>query len=264
MKKNQLLLLTALVGGAAAFALRTLQLRTGFEADTGLPLPGNPYALGLPLLLAGLAALILLLARQLPEDRDAASLAFPAAFPAPGAGGATLLVMGAFLLAASGAYSLYSGALLAPARSELALGALAMLSAGCLLPVIAACRRQTAVNGNLLLAPVAFLVVRLVLQSRKDSINPTLEAYYPELLALVFLILGFYYLAAFAFGGGRTRRFAACAALSVVLCAAALAGRPDWSALGLYGGGIFLQLGFLLLRLDGLAASGDAPDSSPS
>ena len=45
MKKYICFPLLALVGGGAAFILRLLQRRTGFEADTGLPIPGNPYAL---------------------------------------------------------------------------------------------------------------------------------------------------------------------------------------------------------------------------
>lgn len=271
MKKGKFLPLTALAGGFAAFLLRTLQNRTGFEPDTGLPIPGNPYALGLIVLLAVLTVVFVLLARRLPEETAAAPQSFPAAFSAAafsaaGAGAPALLVAGAFLLAGSGAYSLYSGALVTLSRSELVLGGLAILAAGCLLPVIAACRRQTAFNGNLLLAPVGFFVVRLVIQSRKDSINPTLEAYYPALLALVFLILTFYQLSSFAFGGGKTRRFAVCAAVGVVFCAAALADRPDFAALGLYGAGLLLQLGFLLLRLDAPAALAEttAPDSPTS
>ena len=41
MKKSMLWPLIALVGGGAAFVLRLLQRSTGFEADTGLPIPGN-------------------------------------------------------------------------------------------------------------------------------------------------------------------------------------------------------------------------------
>lgn len=60
-----------------------------------------------------------------------------------------------------------------------------------------------AVSGNVLLAPVGILVVRLVAAYRQDSVNPTLAAYYIELLALVFLTLAFYRLSSFAFRPGR-------------------------------------------------------------
>ena len=52
MKKQSLLPLLALVSGAAAFVLRLLQNRTGFEAATGLPVPGNVPGLVLVALLA--------------------------------------------------------------------------------------------------------------------------------------------------------------------------------------------------------------------
>ena len=45
MKKYLFWPLMAVIGGAGAFVLRLLQRSTGFEADTGLPIPGNLYAL---------------------------------------------------------------------------------------------------------------------------------------------------------------------------------------------------------------------------
>ena len=73
MKKYQAVSLTALAGGAAAFVLRLAQNRTGFEADTGLPVAGNPFALLLPVFLAALALEIYLLTRRLPGEKDAPS-----------------------------------------------------------------------------------------------------------------------------------------------------------------------------------------------
>ena len=60
MKKQSFLPLLALVGGVAAFVLRLLQNRTGFEAATGLPVPGNVPGLVLVALLAVLALMFLL------------------------------------------------------------------------------------------------------------------------------------------------------------------------------------------------------------
>ena len=67
MKKQSFLPLLALVGGVAAFVLRLLQNRTGFEAATGLPIPGNAPGLALVALLAVLALAFLLLVRRLPR-----------------------------------------------------------------------------------------------------------------------------------------------------------------------------------------------------
>ena len=46
----------ALLGGCCAFCLRQLQQVSGFEADTGLAVPGSPWGILLPAFLAaGLA-----------------------------------------------------------------------------------------------------------------------------------------------------------------------------------------------------------------
>ena len=51
----------ALGGGCTAFILRLLQWRTGFEPDTGLPVPGTPFGvLTAALVLLAMVACILL------------------------------------------------------------------------------------------------------------------------------------------------------------------------------------------------------------
>lgn len=266
MKKNFVFPMMALFGSCAAFALRLLQNRTGFEVSTGLPIPGDPCAVGLLLLLVALTLGYLLGTRLLPEEPEKAP--FSSAFSTSGAGIPALLVTGAFLMIASGGAALYSGLRsggdlsMNPGVSAgllLALGALTAVSGGCLLAVISTCRRhsrqeRTPENGNLLLLPVGYFVLRLVLTFRADSINPSLMDYYPELLALVFLTVSFYNLAAFAFGAGRNRRFALWSALSMTFCAVTLADDHDLSLQLLYAACFLLQVGFLLLRLDGLSA----------
>ena len=51
MKKYNALPLAAVAGGAVAFVLRLLQNRTGFEAETGLAIPGNLFGIVLVVLL---------------------------------------------------------------------------------------------------------------------------------------------------------------------------------------------------------------------
>ena len=98
-------------------------------------------------------------------------------------------------------------------------------------------------------------MVRLVTAYRTESINPVLEAYYIDLLALVFLTLAFYLLSSFAFHVGQTRRFLLYAIPAVALCLTALAdSRPLYDTLFFAGGGL-TALGFLLLRLNALAVS---------
>lgn len=259
MKKYFLFPALALAGGAAAFALRRLQIATGFESATGLPAAGCPYAAALPILLCVLAAVFWLMDRRLPGEKGGDSpLEFAACFASSGAGIPTLMVMGLFLWLASGAYGVYTGVVLGPSVLNLVLGILTILSAAALFPVVSACRKRgsetgSGVNENLLLVPVVCLVVRLVLTYRADSVNPTLAAYYVELLALVFLVLCLYRVSAFAFRCGRTRRFAFCAQMAVVFCMATMADLHGAAARLLYAGGALLVLAFLLLRLETVA-----------
>ena len=90
--------------------------------------------------------------------------------------------------------------------------------------------------------------MRLVLTYRAVSTDPSLVNYYPELLAVVFLTLGFYRLSSFAFRSGRTRRFALYAVLAIAFCLATLADLPDTARLLFYLGGALTLFGFLLQR----------------
>lgn len=289
MKKQLTIPLLAVLGGAAALALRFWQNQTGFEPDSGLPVPGTPAGPALLALLLILAAVFGLLVLRLPKEADPGP-SLPGDFPLRSSSLAALLTGGAMLIAVSGLADLYEGISggnllwqlrsaaesyeLVPAASGLAprvqllLGGLALLSAAAMLAAVAACRRGSVsqTERSLLLIPPVGLVVRLVVTYRLDSVNPALSAYYVELLALVFLTLAFYRLSSFAFQAGRTRRFALYAAPAVVLSMAALAdGGPHLSSLLLYAGGALFLLGFLVLRLTGpaglTAESTQAPDS---
>ena len=102
MKKYVLWPLLAAIGGVGAFLLRLLQRSTGFEVDTGLPIPGNLYAILLVAWFVVLAAVCLLAARPLlPADREDPPL-FPTGFSVASPGLLTPAVMGLFLLTASG------------------------------------------------------------------------------------------------------------------------------------------------------------------
>ena len=273
MKKSMLWPLIALVGGGAAFVLRLLQRSTGFEADTGLPIPGNLPAVLLVVWFVVLAAGCLLAARKLlPSDRESPAR-FPSDFATASAGLLTPAVMGIFLLAASGVVELASGVMPGPLaisadgltaplesgfftqRESLLAGVLSLLSAASLFPAIPACRSR---EGDAPAKPVCCLVVRLVLTYRAMSVNPSLADYYPELLAVVFLTLAFYRLSSFAFQAGRTRRFALYGVLAIAFCLAALADRPDLGRLLFCLGGALTVFGFLLLRTSALAAPQDS------
>ena len=272
MKKETLFPLAATAGGIVAFLLRFLQNRTGFEATTGLPIPGNIPGILLVLFLILMAAGLFVLSRKLPalEMED-----FPVLFTSDNKSALFLPVIGILLIALSGLADLYEyltrnnllvqlksaadpyGAVVensvkcfTPA-SQLILGAVSILAAGALFFTIADCRKQDGskpFNGVYLLVPPVALVVRLVFTYRLESINPSLEAYYTELLALVFLTLAFYMLSSFAFNAGNFRRFALFVGLSLVFVLPSLAdGGPHLSSLLLYAGSAATLMGFLML-----------------
>ena len=264
MKKYQLWLWLPLAGGCGAFLLRWTQLRNGFEADTGLPIPGDPWGLALPALLLVLAVLFLGLSRGVPGGVTAeASLGH--AFPVeksilPMLAGLLWLLSGAFQLMAARspdeAASFDSAFAASLARGNMIAGALTVLSAVCIFSTLTPSAkegRRAEPNAVLLLAAVAVLVVRLVLQYRSLSMDPSLQAYYLPLVALTVLCLGLYFAAAFAFSAGRNRRFLPAAAWGAVLCLGAAADGDLSSTLFYLGGALWL---LELLRLRTKALSG--------
>lgn len=277
MKKYASLPAAALAGGVLCFCLRLVQNRTGFEPDTGLPVAGNPAAVALPAALAAAAVVILALASRLPAEKEDTKLPFTGYFFAKGSLPPTLLVSAVFLWVLSGgaevlsflsrssggsAQLLTGSGVLSFSRLPLFLGLLTVLSAASLFPLAVVCRQRgegapSAFNGNLLLVPVACLVIRLVLVYREDSVNPALGAYYVNILALAFLVLSLYRASSFAFHCGRTRRFAVYAACALTLCAACLADCRTVGGALFYLGGVLLMLALLLMRLE--AASQPLP-----
>lgn len=284
MKKPLLLPFIALVGGAAAAVLRLLQNTTGFEEGTGLPIPGNLPATALVILLVLLAAVLILLVRRLPEK---AAPAFPADFTARDPRLLFVPMAGLFLMGISGVLDLVAGLGLTEtliqsavsaadpsgmtsvvaisssdgysSQAHLILGVLDLLAAAGLFFAVRACgtkhrHSRLRFNGTWLLAPVLAMAVWLVLAYRVDSVNPALEAYYVELLALVFLNLAFYRFSSFSFDAGRTRRFALYACCAVVLCLAAFCDSSSLSARLLEIGAGLCVLGFLLLHLTAASA----------
>ncbi|MCI8328935.1 MAG: hypothetical protein HFG02_04815 [Oscillibacter sp.] len=276
MNKQYALPLTAVLGGAAAWVLRLLQNRTGFEPDTGLPVPGDLAGWALVLLLIGLGAALLASSRLYPQEENPGP-ALPRHFSTENAALLTVPMCGVFLVGLSGLadlaeglglltemksfsrHAIYAvlraGGLGFTPRGQLLMGALDLASAAALFLVLSGCRRRERetlrkLPAAITLIPVGALVIRLVLTYRIDSVNPSLSMYYVELLALVSLTLGFYRLSSFAFQAGQTRRFSLYAGASAVLCIASLAdGSAYLSSMLLLAGGGLTLMGFLLLRV---------------
>lgn len=261
MKKHALPF-AALAGGLIALALRALQNKTGFEPETGLPIPGTPAAVALVLVLIALALIFLLLIRGLPKEEDPGP-AFPEAFATESPLLLAVTVAGLFLMAAAGALDIWSGLaaidleagllVIVTPKARILMGGLALISALSLFPAAAACRRREEsrpFDGKILLAAPVCMVVRLVLAYRVYSVDPVLADYCVSLLAMVFLTLAFYRLSSFAFQAGRTRRFAFYAAAAAALCTASLGDGGNLAGTLHFLGGGLTALGFLLLRMD--------------
>lgn len=259
MKQPLMIPALAVGGGGAALALRLAQNRTGFEEATGLAVRGNVPAMALTALCVVLAATFFFLGRHLPKGE----VSFPSSFSTKESTLLTLPVMGCFLMMLSGTADLAAGlgimgSAVFSERFHLVLGVLAVLSALCLLLCASACRSgkwQTAetFNGALLLPVVVTLVLRLVVTYRVCSIDPTTAAYVVEILALLFLSMGFFRLSAFAFGEGKSSSLVFYAAMAVVFSLASIADFGTHifalSSIALYVGGAAALLGFLLLHL---------------
>lgn len=267
MKKHILLPSLSAAGGALCFLLRCVQLRTGFEPDTGLPVAGDPLGLLLPLLLAALAAAVIAAAWKLPDEKEDCPHGFGRQFAAEkpiflvptiagivlwGLSGAAQLVV--YLRAkASGFY--YT----ADIQLNAVTGILILLAAGGLLPAVAAARWDGDVRpkGEFLLLPVVTLVAYLALAYREMSVNASQQTYYPSLLALMALIVCLFRLSSFAFRCGKTRRFVVFSAAAVILCLTAAADPASLPVRLFFAGGAAIALGFQFLRLAALARNGD-------
>ena len=264
----------ASAGGFAACLLRLLQNRTGFEADTGLPVRGYVPAIALAVLLGGLTLLFFLLSRTLTGEREPLFPFYTESrmfFILPTAGSLFLaLGGGADLLESMEPRGVPSDSFVTatllnrdftsiPQGIQLLLGILTLLTAGCLMLSCAACRkrewrerqlRRHLFRREILLVPSLTLLLRMVMIYRMDSIDPLLAKYVPELMALFFLTAGFFSLSASAFGEGRLSTLSFTAGCSVLFSLCALT--DEWkylsSPLVLLGGSLSL-MGFLLLRL---------------
>lgn len=257
MKHSLRFPLLALAGGCVCFFLRLWQLRTGFEPDTGLAIPG---ALAGRLLLAALAVLALVTVLSVHSLPAVPSGALFAAGLRVQQGSLLVLTAGLLLLGVSGALHLVSFALFLGDWITWLLEGVLILATGCsLLPVIRVCQKGGSLSGSLLLTPAVCSVVELVLAYRTSSVNPVLQSYYVDLLALSALTLAYYRLSAFAFRCGQLRRFALYAVLAVALCLASTADTllyggtgilgSGWSGTTFFLGNALVMLGLLSVRL---------------
>ena len=269
MKKTAFFPLLSIFGGVICFVLRTLQNRSGFEADTGLPISGSIYGYLLPATLSILAVAAFLLCLRLPSEKGDSSLPFSAQFRTANPLTLMLVIGGIFLWCLSGIADLlpaflsrgewYTGTasgLYYPVsdttrRVSMILSLLIIPAAVCLFPTAVAARRgeDNRLVGNSLLFPVVYLILRLTVSYREMSINASQQTYYVELLAFILLILSLYRLSSFAFRCGNTRRFVLYTTPAITLCITAITDVSSTGDLLFFCGSTAMLLGFLMMRL---------------
>ena len=224
---------------AAAVLLRLGLLAHGFD-ESGLPAAMNAQTLALPVLLAAAAVVTVLLARRLPAQRElCAGMDLYFDFERSTLA-VMLMVVGSFALVGSAVC-----ALVFSQRTTLTMLMSAFVAAGavCLLYATTALRRRASFPGVVLLVPVCALVLTLILFYRDHAADPILRHYYVETLALAALTVLLLEFAAFAFRNGAPRLLVPVCAMSVILCAAAIAARPALEDTLFYAGGICIALG---------------------
>ena len=250
----------ALALGAAGSGLRRVQLSTGFEPDTGLARLDSWINPLLPLFLA--AAVLALFFLSLPFQGK--RLSFCQCFLPPTGAAVPLVTTGAFLFFLSGGLYLLQYIQGDGTEVELVLGAFAVFLTFSVLYAARRWRQKEAVDGALLLPPVAFFLLLLLTAYLAHGTFPVVARYGPEILALAAMTYGFYQIAAAGYRQGARRALSRCCGIGVVLgltAAADLACPAESAALA---GGVLVLLAFALsLRTAGGKDGGKPEEVSP-
>ncbi|MDE7261684.1 MAG: hypothetical protein K2N78_06450 [Oscillospiraceae bacterium] len=207
------------LAGAVLFALRLVQLRTGFDPATGLALPspaGTSVWVGLLLCLAVEAALCF----RRPGGHKRSYVHCFGALEGPG-----LLAAGSFLLIAGGALLLVSAL---PPQDAVAfvtiVAGLLGAAGGAGLLLLARELRGGEVPSVFPLLPVMFFSVLFLLSVYfPEESNPVLQQFYLQVLAAAMAGYFLYQLSGFFRREGSLRWFGLAADLAVIVCVAAAA-----------------------------------------
>lgn len=252
MRKELILPVTAIVGGAIGFFLRRQELLTAFEPDTGLPIDGMPVTWALIALSVVVAAAVLLLCLGTGRGFEGGyDEAFQARDVAPYMMGMTA---GAFLSAAAGVLLvLQLPALYAQASVET--GGFPMLS---LVPKVLLALLCLASAWSMLmlgknnyrgegqgkysawlLIPAYTCCMWLIVSYQEHSGDPIILDYVYQLFAVIAAVLGCYFLSGFGFGRGRPAAAAFFSAEAMYFALVTLADAHEPAFLLLYAGCFF-------------------------
>lgn len=245
MRKDIVLPVLAVAGGAGGFFLRRWQLASAYQPEAGLFTHGAAATWALLGLIALLALAFLLLVREKGERPDD----FLPAFHSPETGQMTLLAAAGLLMMIAGALGLKDGLTALRLRqmapdlypmsgpaSQLLAGALCVPAGlAVLLMGRMAYRRELDDNACRLASfPALAGLVWLFSDHLAHGVEPVLMKYGFELAAILLLTLAHYYVAGFLFVRPHPRRTLFLALLGVVLGITSLADGPSlFTAAGL-------------------------------
>lgn len=252
MRKELILPVTAIVGGAIGFFLRRQELLTAFEPDTGLPIEGMPVTWALIALSAAVAVVLLLLCLGVGKGFEGGyDQAFRARDAAPYMMGMTA---GAFLTAAAGVLLLLKlPGLYAEAQAESSGFPMFSLVPMVLLSVLCLCSawsmlmlgknnyrgEEKGKYSAWLLIPAYTCCMWLIVSYQEHSGDPIILDYVYQLFAVIGAVLGCYFLSGFGFGRGRPAAAAFFSAEAMYFALVTLADAHEPAFLLLYAGCFF-------------------------
>lgn len=252
MRKELILPVTAIVGGAIGFFLRRQELLTAFEPDTGLPIEGMPVTWALIALSEAVAVVLLLLCLGVGRGfRGGYDEAFGARDVAPYMMGMTA---GAFLTAAAGALLLLKlPGLYAQAEAQssgfpmFSLVPMALLSVLCLasawsMLMLGKNNYRGEAKGKYsayLLIPSYTCCMWLIVSYQEHSGDPIILDYVYQLFSVIAAVLGCYFLSGFGFGRSWPAAAAFFSAEAMYFALVTLADAHEPAFLLLYAGCFF-------------------------
>ena len=252
MRKELVLPVTAIVGGAIGFFLRRLELATAFEPDTGLPIEGMPVTWALIALSAAVAVVLLLLCLGVGKGFEGGyDQAFRARDAAPYMMGMTA---GAFLTAAAGVLLLLKlPRLYAEAEAGTSGFPMFSLAPMVLLAVLCLCSAWSVLmlgknnyrgegKGKYsawLLIPAYTCCMWLIVSYQEHSGDPIILDYVYQLFSVIAAVLGCYFLSGFGFGRSRPAAAAFFSAEAMYFALVTLADAHEPAFLLLYAGCFF-------------------------
>ena len=252
MRKELVLPVTAIAGGAIGFFLRRLELATAFEPDTGLPIQGMPVTWALIALSAAVAVALLLLCLGVGKGFEGGyDQAFQARDAAPYMMGMTA---GAFLTAAAGVLLLLKlPRLYAEASLETSGFPMFSLVPMVLLAVLCLCSawsmlmlgknnyrgEEKGKYSAWLLIPAYTCCMWLIVSYQEHSGDPIILDYVYQLFSVIAAVLGCYFLSGFGFGRSRPAAAAFFSAEAMYFALVTLADAHEPAFLLLYAGCFF-------------------------